>query len=581
MTTKRGALVIGVDNPGEFTPLKSAASSAEDVGNWLESEGYDVECVTDKGNPVTINRVKRSLQRFITDPATYDFLVIYFSGHGLLNYQADIWLLSEAIDNNEAVNLLSTIDQAKYADIPNVVFISDACRTIPSTPEQFRTTGNDIIGRTINTRSRGTKIDIFNATSDFAPAFEVTINGETKSVFTHAFYSAYVEATPDMILDLPKINPNISVVPNRKLEVFLQNKVDAILSGIDPTLEQDVNVSVPSQDEIYISRYLGHISNITFYDLIQRDQDIFTADFEDMPHRSRDMALHQPTKIDEFKPYEIVSMLGRSRIKDFDKFRSRIVDQATVDHFETECGFVIYGTKAKSVITRNESSIAEIIDLGAESDAIRIGTPFSDSVVIEFESGKGAVLPSLKGYIGTIIVDENGISQVSYSPSSNNQRYEHFKKKATLLEYLRSAISVNIERGRFVLDSELSANKLAKTIRMEKAIDPTLGLYAAHAYSQAGNDREIQNILEVMYDDLNTELFDIAVLASRFRDNTDTSHALPFCPLLTQTWHYLANRNIQIPEFVREASQYLSNSLWTTFSPEGLQLIQAETRKKG
>ena len=44
---------------------------------------------------------------------------------------------------------------------------------------------------------------------------------------------------------------------------------------------------------------------------------------------------------------------------------------------------------------------------------------------------------------------------------------------------------------------------------------------------------------------------------------------VPFCPLLTNTWSLLRPRGVTLPEAVVGASAYLTNSLWTTFEPEG------------
>ena len=114
-------------------------------------------------------------------------------------------------------------------------------------------------------------------------------------------------------------------------------------------------------------------------------------------------------------------------------------------------------------------------------------------------------------------------------------------------------------------------------IRMEKAIDPTLGLYAAHAFSQAGKDDSFLSVMNYMRDDLQVDLFDVRALASRHVHEPWGDYPLaPFCPMLTQTWNLLRPRGITLPPVLQTAMPYLCNSLWTTFQPEvTVRVIQA------
>jgi len=79
---RKAAVVIGVNKPGDFSPLNSAASGAEDVAKWLKGEGYDVTCITDETKPVTAKDIETVISGYVTQPARYHMLVVYFSGHG-------------------------------------------------------------------------------------------------------------------------------------------------------------------------------------------------------------------------------------------------------------------------------------------------------------------------------------------------------------------------------------------------------------------------------------------------------------------------------------------------------------------
>ena len=109
---------------------------------------------------------------------------------------------------------------------------------------------------------------------------------------------------------------------------------------------------------------------------------------------------------------------------------------------------------------------------------------------------------------------------------------------------------------------------------MMKGIDPTLGLYAAHAFSQAGNDVEVKSVLDYMRDDLQADLFDVRLLASRRpMESAPNVPLVPFCPMLTQSWNLLRPRGVVLPDVLQQASAYLCDSLWTTFEPKGAILI--------
>ena len=130
---RKAAVIIGVDKTGSLPPLKSAAAGALEVAAWLKEEGFDVRCLTDqdKDNPVKSGDVADAIADFVTNPPRYALLVVYFSGHGVWHTKTDHWLLSKApVTTTEAINLKSAMDLAGSSGIPNVVFVSDARRSM-------------------------------------------------------------------------------------------------------------------------------------------------------------------------------------------------------------------------------------------------------------------------------------------------------------------------------------------------------------------------------------------------------------------------------------------------------------------
>ena len=126
---------------------------------------------------------------------------------------------------------------------------------------------------------------------------------------------------------------------------------------------------------------------------------------------------------------------------------------------------------------------------------------------------------------------------MGYVPSSNNQsRWFWYQKRKEEIDRLRALVSLAVDHEKFRIRSEREAESLATTIRVEKAVDPTLGLYAAHAFSQAGKEEKVLSVLRYMREDLGADLFDVRVLASRgLTDEKTHPPQVPLVPMLTQT----------------------------------------------
>ena len=125
----RAAIVIGVDKAGNLPVLRATAPGARLVEVWLAGEGFDVKLFVDEGRPMRSSELYDAISAVVAR-GNLAQLVIYFAGHGFVNSYAEYWMLSLAPDNpNEAVSLRESIELARLSAIPNVVIISDACRS--------------------------------------------------------------------------------------------------------------------------------------------------------------------------------------------------------------------------------------------------------------------------------------------------------------------------------------------------------------------------------------------------------------------------------------------------------------------
>lgn len=571
----RAAVVIGVDRTGGLTPLKSAAAGAEQVATWLRREGYDVECLTDKGDGATVSSgdVETAIAKFVTKPTTYHFLLVYFSGHGYWHARSDRWLLSGApTKTSDAINLDGAMDLAKYSGVPNVVFVSDACRSIPDSRQGSLVTGIDGFPN-FGDITDESDIDSIRATSEARPAYENDFDGNPESVLTRAWVSAYKQPDAEMVLEVTEGDQTFDVVPNRRLKDYLQDEVDAILGAININLSQKLQVRIPSDDDIYIAKVQGTTRGVT------RGATRGAAPTrEDLGRDASRAALSVVTLGDT----GVVGTEVEAEIQ-------RRLPSASRDRFETEVGFTVQGARIGAVAAAKGTTDAraEIVEMGDGMDVhgvIRMHSVHpAATVAIVFEDGRCAIVPALNGYVGHILVDRAGVANVGYVPSANNYRYHDYERQREKIDRLRSIVAVAVDHGTFSLSSSEGAASLADSVRVGKGLDPSLGLYAAQAYSQAGVDREVVSVMDFMRDDLNATIFDVHALASRARRGESNEHLtiVPFCPALTQTWNVLRPRGIELPKVLADAAPELCDSLWTTFHPEaGAKIISAIEREE-
>jgi hypothetical protein len=191
-------------------------------------------------------------------------------------------------------------------------------------------------------------------------------------------------------------------------------------------------------------------------------------------------------------------------------------------------------------------------------------------VLLRFREGSGTVLAALDGYIGTVVVEAGQVVNVSYVPSQNSWRWHDYSRQKVQLEALRASVAAAASHRVFRVDPS-QAETFADEIRYLKSIDPTLGLYASYAYSDAGQTEAIRSVLKYMDDDLRVRLFDIQMLAAPF-----TGVALPvvpFAPMLSQGWALLRARRAAVPPAAHDAGDHMLGALWSTFDATGMDIL--------
>jgi hypothetical protein len=549
------------------------------MAEWLQAEGFTVVCITDQDAAVTCDRIESAIGTLVTNPPTYHLLVVYFSGHGYWQARSDVWLLSGApVKPSEAINLESAMDMARYSGVKNVVFISDACRSIPDSRSGARVEGRSGFPNYSDIDAIS-KIDYFKATSDALPAYEGTIGGKAQSILTHALLSAFEQPEPHMVREINEGEETIRVVPNRRLEDYLQRRVDDLLSQIDSTLSQRVEANVPSSEDVYLGRVRPkRMVRATAFESATLER--VSKASPPALNTSRDAAeavarALEKSQIDASTP---VDARTEARVRD------RLPDPR-FDHFETETGIIVQGASVRRVLAPGGrvSAQPELLDPGdghLRDAVVRLHGSKPQSIVLQIQNDRCVILAQLPGYIAHVRFHDAGLSNVSYVPSSNTPLWPRYQQLREQIDRLRALVAVAVEGNTFRVRSHEEAEALASMIRPLKAIDPTLGLYSAYAFSQSSNDAHVTHVLRSMQRDLQAELYDVRMLCFRRHAESDADPVVPLCPMLTQGWNLLGSRGLALPRVLENARPYLSGALWTTFEPQGATAI-IEAIEKG
>lgn len=130
------ALVIGINQYDNLTPLKSAVNDAKALGEKLQELKYEVTYSLDEDR----NEVKSQIELFEEQiiEKQPDIALFYFAGHGCIANRCDCLLLKDAIElrpDNEVKNRFRSIELNdicnKFRGLGNQIniFIIDACRS--------------------------------------------------------------------------------------------------------------------------------------------------------------------------------------------------------------------------------------------------------------------------------------------------------------------------------------------------------------------------------------------------------------------------------------------------------------------
>jgi hypothetical protein len=570
----RAAIAIGVDRPKDLPVLNAAASGAQQFSDWLSSEGFEVKLFTDKQKPVESRDIIKAASEFV-NRGTLDQLVVYFSGHGFLNNYTEYWLLSGAPnDINEAVCLNENVFLARLSAIPSVIFVSDACRSTPTSLGTSLVRGSAIFPLNGLGSNVDTQIDQFLATHPGNPAFEVAVT-ESVPAFQGIFTAAFLNAFQDPNSNMVHTDANgVTFIPNRSLKPYLEVEVAKRAQAKSIRLKQRPDAIVESD----YNTYIGRVRTVSYR--IPESAPATLGDVATTELRRVGADISKSTTV--MSASDLTSISNRTG---FDRIKELIArTQQEPPNLKSPTGLAVTGSPLVRVFSnpRVQTTILHEGNGGNQPAWARVelGDDPGGSIALQFADGTGTVLAALRNFVASVLVDGGKVISVSYIPSENGARWSEYQSERDRLNELRTAVATSAMFGQFRIEGEVrtrsqTAEQFADRIRVLKSLDPTLGIYAAYAYAEAGLMDKVRSVRDFMRNDLKTDLFDLALLSSSIAETRLWDTALvPFCPMLAQGWNLLRAKGVRLSGEIEQARDHLQGALWTTFDSEGMTIIR-------
>lgn len=581
--TTRGAVVIGVDRPKILHPLEAAATGALDVQAWLGAD-YHVTAHTDRDDkPVRFSDIFDTVAAY-AKCMTMEQLVIYFAGHGYYSAQSEVWLLSGAPDNPaEAINLRESAEFSRSSGIRNIIFIADTCRSVPQGMAASQVRGGSIFPN-VQSPVQG-DVDIFFATLPGDPAVEVSMDEavrDYKGLFTEKLKAIHGAARQDDIVTVTIGGKQKSVFPNRRLKTRLPEFFREEVARARLRIRQTPQLRIESSEPI-------HLAAATVAPTPPPDG-------RDAAVNPRPFAGASAASSIENAARALVKLKaipdqpkGKAAAADITKFL--LAGEAEVQrraekggHFETSSGAVLTGSHFLEAVAIGPQAI-DVEHAASDAPKLRFKNAADDygplvrpfSAAIRFADGSGTIIAALPGYVASLLVRDGGLINISYSPAEGTERWRESQSFQHEAESRRAMAATAARHGVLAVDRQ-DAKAFGDTIRIGKSVDPTLGLYAALAYASVGLRDDAKSVLRYMQQDLHANMFDAWLLAGADGNNVSQDRPLvPLCPMLSQSWDYLAPAGAVIPALLRDAAR--SPSLWTTFRPAAMDAIFEAARK--
>lgn len=561
----RAIVLIGVAKTGNLPLLNGTERSIEAMAAWAKAQGIaekHIVRITDKGGTavVTASQILESIDT-LAKLGVIGQLIVYFSGHGIVNGREEYWLLTHAPrDSNAAVNLEGSAAAARHGAFQHVVLISDACRTQAPDLLNARVNGSDIFPNVKDTTVERS-IDIFFATSLGAPALEIRVAAE-KGPEYHAVYSdAMVGALSGRVshvIDKGFVRP----YPLKKhLPALVRAELEAKQLSI--LVSQTPDARITSDQEV---AWVAKVDEPDGAPPRKRGPaPILGAAPARTPAPNRESiarklvaeAIHRQSRHGRRAaapgvPSVAIELADEAKLRQKSQAELRVPAGASV---------LVRGKALKAAFTRQ----ASVGTVTGETVSLR-GSTRTPELLVEFDDGSSVLLPVLRDFAAVVGFNGDRLDDVSFvQPGSYGD---------PALRELRSVIAAATARGLFTLEGDNDALALAMRMQHSKAQDPALAVYAAYAYHELGKLARIREMQQYLRDQIGVGLFDLALLGRDLVNEAGAANVLPSAPLLAQGWAFIAALGGPHANRLVALRPHVNSSVWSHYSPEGTFLLK-------
>ncbi|MBB6330859.1 hypothetical protein HNP24_001809 [Chryseobacterium sediminis] len=627
------AVCIGVDKVAGFTPLNGASLGAKQFSEWASDHEYKVKVFTDENNTVVRSSTIYEFIELSINSMEFSQIIVYFSGHGISRApNQEFWLLSQSGTNpNEFINVTMSFDCAGTCNIPYVLFISDACRSLPTSFNQ--TAGGQTIFPLMDSYTSNV-VDIFYATRPGAPAFEVAGDNlkDSYGIFTESlidylngtyldtianydeYDGSHIKSILSKYYDPLKLKSDINYKSLRKpthkwiisaaevqlrLKQLVEDRAFGITKGQSPEFkvynhEKEYPLSIFSDQQ-------GKELVLNAHENIHEEEAGYEGDADgDGDDGGSTGGFSKPGV-----PVVPIDVNPIFELKDFSKnlWKNRfdqnlisievnnkkennilVSDQLFSEiEYSGRTAIIVRGIKAEAFFIQNGKRIQinqDLIEIPDEYNSTQ------SSGLLVLRDGRSIPVSIISGFIGELIFKDGYLFTVNYTPTKQNTyTYQDFQSKKDMIMKKRNYIAIAANNGfnyneafeKIDFDTIENYDSPGSFLRIGKSLDPSLSLYAAYAFRESGNWGKINSVYDYISRDTEAVIFDVAMLAARLSNNKATA---AFCPVMSAGWAYSHLFKNYLDTRLIEASNYLEPGLWTTFGHRGTDIILLEFLNK-
>ncbi|MCW0376275.1 caspase family protein [Xanthomonas sacchari] len=592
-----GYVSVGVNRTDGLLPdLQGAASGAQHIANWLDEQS--IYGITVNGKTLTDHKsglvTVRDVQDAITQQVSLqpDILVLFFSGHGIAKSGGDEQvLLSECkLRPDEAVQIATTREDARYLGIPHVLIICDACRNaIDPYTYLGRVNGRSVITRGPVAGGQKGKVDIFYATEPSQTAKEFAQEG----IFTKILLETL--RMPPMGVYEEWLGYASPVVPAWSLEKYLLKEVPK--QAYKASFEQTPDFIVTSREPMFVGM-VASVGEKTVRRQVPRTKVVLPTPPESRSWVDVDFSTEfftsKTKSIKELTPKAAIRRLRElafmAKMPTIDPSLLRLTDIGDgpfKDQIEAELPFlsdiscvyslklakvdgVLYDAKFLTVSVAHHNSGA-LIKIKRINPASEYPQPLS--VLVLLKEGTFFFLPVINGFCGAISAPAGLVRSMTLEYIDASDMAE----SSRLAVKVRRAVAAELAAaGRLHHLQKVARRDLRNVLFHTSSLDTTLTLYTCYSLALRGEEDKLSEIIvdvekktrrRAAADQPNHVLFDFKLLGFHSDSNAPVRLAAPALPLFGLGWSYLGAQaeRLGILPTVLEAGHQRLNCEWTTF----------------